>query len=80
MLKAPVDATSNENKAARQCLSLSQAEFARALGVGENDNTVRKIAFEWGKGTKRMNEQAVKKMRALVTKKQITNVSAYKPT
>lgn len=51
MLKAPVDATSNESKAARQCLSLSQAEFARALGVGENDNTVRKIAFEWGKGT-----------------------------
>ena len=80
MLKAPVDATSNESKAARQCLSLSQAEFARALGVGENDNTVRKIAFEWEKGTKRMNEQAVKKMRALVTEKQITSVSAYKPT
>ena len=57
-------------------MSISKAEFARALGVGGNDNIVKKIAFEWEKGTKRMKEQTVKKMRAIVTEGQITKVSA----
>ncbi|MAC73336.1 MAG: hypothetical protein CMG96_07870, partial [Marinovum sp.] len=65
-------------KKARQFLSMSQTEFARALGVGGNNNTVRKIAFEWEKGTKRMNEQAVKKMRAIVLERQITKVPDLK--
>ena len=77
-LKVPIDATPDEIKKARQFLSMSQTEFARALGVGGNNNTVRKIAFEWEKGTKRMNEQAVKKRRAIVLERQITKVPDLK--
>ena len=73
-LTQPVDVTPDQIKSARKKLGMSQAEFARALGVGGNDNTLKGTTFDMEKGKLRMNPQRIAIMRRLLSEKGLSEL------
>ena len=71
----PLEVTSEQIKSARKALGLSQAEFARALGVGGNDNTLKTTTFNLEKGKLRMNQQRIATMHRLLSEKGISEMA-----